>query len=92
MTVDMLTVRDVAKITTLSEYTVRAAVRDGDLPASKLRGRILVHPDDLAAWIDNGKIIGGTSLPPAARPAPKPRPTTPAGGYRDMFRRQGKAA
>lgn len=92
MTVEMLTVRDVSRITTLSEYTVRAAVRDGDLVASKLRGRILVHPDDLATWIDNGKLRAAAGLPANARPTAKAKKKAPAGGYRDLFRRQGEAA
>lgn len=93
MTVEMLTVKDVARITTLSEYTIRAAVRAGELEAAKLRGRILVHPDALATWIDNGKIAALDTGPIVnARPAPRPKSTPPTGGYADMFRRKSRAA
>lgn len=79
----MLTVDDVARITRLSKITIRAAVRDGDLSATRLRRRILVSSDDLAAWIDSGKVraagaVARAQVParPAARrrgPAPDPR-------------------
>jgi len=66
---EMLTVADVARITKLTEPTIRLAVRAGELAASKLRGRILIHPDDLAAWIDQGRLRAIDALPDTIRPA-----------------------
>jgi excisionase family DNA binding protein len=60
----MLSVADVAVVLGLSEYTVRQAVRDGDLPAAKLRGRIRIDPDAVRAWINASPVA----------PAPVPRP------------------
>lgn len=93
MTVELLTVKDIVRVTQLSAYTVRAAVRALELPATKLRGRILVHPDDLAGWIDAGRV----GAPPAAGdrvpcPSPRPRRDPPPGGYTALFRDQGRAA
>jgi excisionase family DNA binding protein len=76
----MLTVADVARLTRLSVYTIRAAVRAGELHASKLRGRIRITPDDLADWIADSRI--------------QPDPVTtrhveiPPGGYRELVRRR----
>ena len=47
----LLSVADVAAIVGLSEYTIRQAVREGDLPASKLRGRIRIRETDVHTWI-----------------------------------------
>jgi excisionase family DNA binding protein len=55
----LLTVAAVALRVSLSAYTVRQAIHDGELKASKLRGRWLVHPDDLAEWIDQGRVASG---------------------------------
>src|SRR4051794_25913793 len=75
----MLTVEDVARLTRLSVYTIRAAVGAGELPATKLRGRIRVNPDDLQAWINACRIA----------PAPViPRRAVPPGGYRELVRRR----
>lgn len=59
----LLTVADVAVIVGLSEYTVRQAIREGDLPASKLRGRIRIAETDVRLWIESS-------------PAPTSRPIT----------------
>lgn len=61
----LLSVADVAVVLGLSEYTVRQAVRDGDLPAVKLRGRIRIDPDAVRAWI-NASPVAPTA--PVARP------------------------
>jgi excisionase family DNA binding protein len=76
----LLTVADVARITKLSVYTIRAAVREGELAATKLRGRVLVKPEDLQAWIDANRI----------QPAPvrSQYPEIPPGGYRELVRRR----
>jgi excisionase family DNA binding protein len=93
MTVELLTPDDVARLTGLSAYTIRAAVRDGELAASKLRGRIRIHPDDLAAWVDESRVRPEGSAPrDMTRPTPHPRVTPPTGGYRAAARAQRRAA
>lgn len=88
---ELLSIADVARITGLSEYTIRAAVRDGELKASKLRNRIRIHPDELAAWVDAGRVQAATDLPrEAVRVTPRPRTPNP-GSYRQAAR-QRKAA
>jgi excisionase family DNA binding protein len=84
---ELLHVEDVARITGLSPYTVRAAIRDGELGASKRRGRYLVTSDDLAAWIDEGRVRGvdRTNDRPH-RPVARPRSTPPTGSARDAIR------
>lgn len=93
MTVELLTVDEVAKITGLSAYTIRAAVRDCDLPASKLRGRIRIRPDDLAGWVDANRVTpaGVTERGLRAVPAP-PRSQPPTGGYRQAAKQRKDAA
>lgn len=88
MTVELLSVDDVARITGLSMYTIRAAVRAGELSGCKLRGRIRVHPDDLAAWIDESRIqpaldVKGARQVVAPRP-PRPRGTVLHDALRDL--------
>jgi excisionase family DNA binding protein len=88
----LLTVDDVAEVVSLSAYTVRQAIHDGELKASKLRGRWLVHPDDLAEWIDQGRARPVTPITPAGQHV-QPRPPGPSGGFRDAVRRRrGKEA
>jgi excisionase family DNA binding protein len=90
----LLTVEDVARITQLSVYTVRAAVRDCELVATKIRGRIRVDPIDLQAWIDAGRIQPAStfSLSPEDRDAlvaqlPSRRIAAPLHGTRSAHRR-----
>ena len=77
MTDELLTVDDVARITQLSVFTVRAAVRACELPATKIRGRIRIAPADLADWIEEGRIkpppapfAGEFRAPPPRQPPP----------------------
>lgn len=80
----MMSIDDVANITGFSAYTIRAAVRDGELRASKLRGRIRIDPVDFRAWVDAHEVEPESSAAAGAavsmRPVPRTRP--PAGGYR----------
>lgn len=78
---------DVAEITGLSSYTIRAALREGELRGSKRRGRYLIHPDDLAAWIDEGRVVprGGT-VPRGLPRSPVPPPRRGSAGDDDVAR------
>lgn len=92
---ELLSPDDAAQIVRLSAYTVRQAIREGELRASKLRGRLRIHPDDLAAWIDQGRLA---TIKPAARgtaAAPLPARSIaapPAGSTRDAVRRLRRVA
>lgn len=87
--IELLSVADAARITGLSEYTIYAACRDGELQASKVRRRVRIHPDALAAWIDECRM---TPKGAAARvPTPRPRPTLPGGSVRQALRDRSAA-
>lgn len=90
----LLTVAEVAEFTRLSIYTVRAAIRTGELPASRLRGRLLVDRVDLADWIEANRVQGEHEQAPPARhiAAPRSPRTPPAGGARQAVRDRRSAA
>lgn len=93
MTLELLSVADVAAFTGLSEYTIRAAVADGELPACKLRGRIKISRDDFVAWVDENRVRPGIGdLLLGTFNQPKPRPTVPASGARAAVRAAKRAA
>ena len=60
---EVLTVKDVAKLLRLSEHSVRMKVYRSQLPARRLGGRIIFIKDELERYIKN--------LPPAVRQAGK---------------------
>ena len=70
---ELLTPQQVADLVSLSAYTVRAAIRDGDLAATKIRGRLRIEPDAVADWIDRGRVrVTRTSDGPrVVDPAPR---------------------
>ena len=84
----LLTINQVAEIVGLSSWTVRRAIHDGELPASKLRSRYLVDAADLDVWVQGGRVS----------PSPKPEithiPVTPSvpypagANFRDRLRRE----
>lgn len=51
----LLSIREVAAACQLSEKAVRRAIDAGELPAVKLRSRLRVIPQDLAAWIASSR-------------------------------------
>jgi excisionase family DNA binding protein len=67
----LLTVSDVAGVTGLSPNAIYRAISDGQLRASKLRGRLRIELADLDAWIDSNLVTtrGSPKTPSApARP------------------------
>jgi excisionase family DNA binding protein len=48
----LLTVREVADYAQLSQKAVRRAIAQGELQATRLRGRLRIDPADLQAWIE----------------------------------------
>lgn len=85
----LLTVTQVAEQVGLSEWAVRRAIHDGELAASKLRGRLRVDAVDLQAWIDGSRVSA-----PGRSSQDLPRSLTPstaypeAGSFRARMRRK----
>ena len=70
----LLTVREVAEITSLSKWTINKLLADNKIARIKLGHRICVHPQELARYIAEGaargrRKRGGTSASTAARAA-----------------------
>ena len=69
---------EVARATGLSVNAVYRAIWNGELRASKLRGRLRIQDADVDSWVDAGRSdsnlhasVDGRSVP---TPAPRPRP------------------
>lgn len=78
----LLTVEDVAQVVGLSTESVRRAIRVGELPASKMRRRIRVKSEDVAAWIEATRVEPVRLDIPRGLPAPPVRRgSAPLGGY-----------
>ena len=52
----LLTVAEVARETGLSMNAVYRAISNGELRASKLRGRLRVQSSDVDAWVDGARV------------------------------------
>ena len=52
MTAVLLTVRNVADATGLSELTIRKAINEGALPAKRIGKSVRIRPVDLDAWVE----------------------------------------
>jgi excisionase family DNA binding protein len=61
---EMLTPRQVAELAQMSYHAVLRAINDGELAASRLRGRLRVQPADFNAWVDGSRV----TLAKAPRP------------------------
>lgn len=77
---DLLTVRDVARLSKLSEKTVRRSLGSGALRASKLCGRWRIRLSDFEEW------VGRSTFVPDARPKFEPVPVPPPQGSRAALR------
>lgn len=76
----------------LSEWAVRQAIRDGELQASKLRGRLRIDAVDLQAWVDGSRVrpvVPVADAPPVFKASPM---LPAAGSVREMLRRERKEA
>ena len=67
----LLTLAEAAAKVRLSTKTLRRAIEDGSLSATKLRGRWFVVESDLAEWLAGGRYV------PPARLAEEPKPCAP---------------
>lgn len=93
MTQRLYTPDEVAEIVGLSAFTVRQAIRDGELPAAKLRGRWRISPEDLDAWITGGRAAQARGANArGVLPAPRQAAVRPAGGYRQLARDRRNAS
>jgi excisionase family DNA binding protein len=77
----LLSIREVASACQLSEKAVRRAIDDGELLAVKLRSRLRVTPQDLAAWIDSARQL---REPATLQPCRRPRRRPAEGTFRAM--------
>ncbi len=59
----LATVAEVAEHVGLSERAIRRAIERGELPASKLCGRVRIRPEDAEAWIEQNRVQ--PRIPPA---------------------------
>lgn len=86
MSEQMMSVADVATLLGLSTKTIRRAIDDGRLRASKPCGRLLIRASDVDAWLEASEVepratrIGPSRERARARPA-----TTQAGGLRELL-------
>jgi excisionase family DNA binding protein len=69
----LLTVAEVGRATGLSVNAVYRAIWNGELRASKLRGRLRIQDVDVDSWVDAGRL----DIEPGRRRR-RPRPRTPA--------------
>lgn len=91
----LMGVADVAAFTGLTAYTIRQAIRDGELPASKIRGRLRLDSDDVLAWIDDNRVTPAAAASAGQHPrplAPVSRTRPPAGGYRALAKQMREDA
>ena len=85
----MLTVRQVASRVGLSEWAIRRAIHDGELPAYKPRGQIRVQTADLEDWLHGTRVIPVPASHTQPRPTMTPSPSYPQGGsFRSRVRRK----
>jgi excisionase family DNA binding protein len=56
----VLSPSDISERTQLGYRTVLRAIEDGELPASKLRGKLRVREDDFESWLDKNRVVPWT--------------------------------
>ena len=93
----LLTVADVADLTGLSESAIYRAVANGELSASRLRGRLRVLLSDLETWIEVNRVQPVDPPRPGSRragapgggtPRPAPSRTSSGAGLRELLRQE----
>jgi excisionase family DNA binding protein len=73
----LLHLPDLIELTGLSDRTLRQAIKSGELKGAKLRGRIVVRPEDFDAWFE-ANVLGPTAdleRRPVRRRTPVSRPS-----------------
>ncbi len=93
----LLTVADVADLTGLSESAIYRAVANGELRASRLRGRLRILFTDLETWIETNRVhpvdpprsvSRRTGAPRAGAPRPVPPRSNGGAGLRELVRQK----
>lgn len=82
----LLTVTEVAQIVGLSEWAVRRAIHDGQLPAFKPRGRLRIDEADLELWLDGTRVQAVRARPVSAPVVTPARVSMEGGSVRDRIR------
>lgn len=73
----LLTVRQVAEQVQLSEWAVRAAIRDGELEAFKPRGQLRIPEQAVTVWLEETRQVAATrGVARASRLPSRPRAVT----------------
>jgi excisionase family DNA binding protein len=80
----LLTVAEVARATGLSVNAIYRAIWSGELQASKLRGRIRVQAQAVAAWIDQARVAAPNPPQPLRAIHAGPRVSRAAGAGRGL--------
>lgn len=91
-----LTVAELAEQVGLSRKAISRAIARGELPASKVCGRLRVRSEDAEAWLDGNRVEPREpTVAPAARPSAKRRQSSPtsrrgpaAEGLRTLLREE----
>jgi excisionase family DNA binding protein len=81
----LLTVSEVAEATGLSPNAVYRAISDGELRASKLRGRLRVQLAELDAWIDSNFVTTRAVYVEPPAPARPPGRNGPGRGLLELL-------
>lgn len=82
-----LSVHAIAERLSVSEKAVRAAIRRGELAATKVCGRIRIAPEDFEAWVLQNRII------PQKKERYEPSVTsTPGVGLRSLLQELSEGA
>jgi excisionase family DNA binding protein len=81
----LFSVSEVAELTGLSESVLYRAIADGELRASKLRGRLRVRLVDLEVWIESNLVR--PDIPRRIRRTqPRPQQLSQGRGLRELLR------
>ncbi|MHB1538676.1 MAG: helix-turn-helix domain-containing protein [Solirubrobacteraceae bacterium] len=64
---ELLTPRQVSELAQMSYHAVLRAINDGQLAASRLRGRLRVRRIDFDAWVEESRVtpVAAARVPPA---------------------------
>ena len=81
----LLAVSEVAEATGLSSNAVYRAISDGQLRASKLRGRLRIELADLDVWIDSNLVTTRAVHEEPPAPARPPRRNGPGRGLLELL-------
>src|SRR5689334_4501433 len=89
LAVQLLTVSDCAERANLSAWAIRRAIHEGELPASKLRGRLRIDAVDFQGWIDGCRVQPAPRRRPDLPTSAEPSPVAPeAGSFRARLREE----